>query len=105
MEKHPLIGRQVRQNPWISFDFKDREVVLIHYTLQSSQEQNNDLVGWEIAGTRDATTWEVIDARDDVEFAESTVPTIFECRIPSDGIRFYRYIQLTLEVRDKIGNA
>lgn len=55
------------ENSWISLDFKQKRVLLSHYTLKSYEGQVNDshLKSWVIEGSNDGVNWTELDRRED----------------------------------------
>jgi hypothetical protein len=91
-------------NSWIQFDFNNRDVSLTHYTLKSDGHASCHLLQWTLAGSRDGTTWELIDVRNTQELNGNYLTKTFSCSVPSDGSRFYRYIRLTQTGKNSSGH-
>jgi hypothetical protein len=82
-------------NSWIQFDFKTRKVSLTHYSLKSSGNSLQFLQQWEIRGSNDAKTWDLLDSRSTHELDGTYITKTFACSVESSTRRPYRYLRLT----------
>jgi hypothetical protein len=49
------------KNAWFCFDFKDRRVRVTHYSIQSWQGGQGELMTWKVDGSEDGKNWTVLD--------------------------------------------
>lgn len=61
--KNGTYGTNNRKKSFITFDFKDRSILLSHYTIQSYQSARNNahLKNWKIQGSHDGINFVTID--------------------------------------------
>ena len=82
-------------NSYICFDFKDRKINPTHYEIRSGKwSPNNDHPkSWEIQGSNDNSTWEVIDTQKDCSYLNGN-GLIHTFEINNQLCSEFRYLRL-----------
>jgi hypothetical protein len=80
-------------NSWICFDFKEKPVLLQHYTLKSHNWDTHFPIQWVIEGSNDGNTWKVLDNRNTRDLCGTSLVKTYECST-SKSNEFFRFIRM-----------
>jgi hypothetical protein len=78
-------------NSWLQIDFKNRRVLLTHYSLNSNKAGSNYIRKWVLEASDDEKTWETLDSRDTDELVGRSRIKIFPI---ISSARYFRYVRI-----------
>jgi hypothetical protein len=82
-------------NSWICFEFKRHSISLKNYTLKSSLDGPGDdhPREWVVEGSKDGSTWELLDSRNTEELNGDSIVKTFNCSSAKSS-EFFRFVRL-----------
>ncbi|OHS98349.1 F5/8 type C domain containing protein [Tritrichomonas foetus] len=88
-------------NQWISFNFKDRRVKILHYTIKTHKFPNGapHLKSWVVEGSNDEVTWTELDKRAITVLNGANRFQTFPCKNGEGKYRLIRLRQVGLNAR------
>jgi hypothetical protein len=87
------------ENSWICCDFKDKSVLLRHYTLKSNYHGYHCFVQWQIEGSNDENTWKSLDSRETKDLWGKSMTKTYKCS-KANSNEFFRFIRMRQTGKD-----
>lgn len=103
LDKHDeYFGTEDKKNSFIKIDFRDKKVSLISYSLQThSSASNGHITGWELSGSNDTKSWNVIHEISDTDcLSEIGAKKSF---LLDSETPYYRYFMLKQTTPNSMG--